>query len=129
MKYWAVLLASSVLEAVWATALGESDGFTRIVPIVIFALALTGSMLGLGYAMKGLPVSVAYAVWTGVGAALTVSWAILTGAEAASTLKVVFLAGIVACVVGLALVTPARPKRAMPTAATSADSDADAGQP
>ncbi|WP_166979752.1 DMT family transporter [Paramicrobacterium fandaimingii] len=112
MRYWIVLLASSVLEAVWATALGDSNGLSLLAPSIVFLLALTASMLGLGYAMKGLPVSVAYAVWTGVGAALTVTWAMATGVEPASLLKVVFLAGIVACVVGLALVTPARPKRA-----------------
>ncbi|WP_166996999.1 DMT family transporter [Paramicrobacterium fandaimingii] len=112
MRYWIVLLASSVLEAVWATALGDSNGLSRLAPSIVFVLALTASMLGLGYAMKGLPVSVAYAVWTGIGAALTVTWAMATGVEPASLLKVVFLAGIVACVVGLALVTPARPKRA-----------------
>lgn len=111
MRYWIVLLASSVLEAVWATALGDSNGLSRFAPSIVFVLALTASMLGLGYAMKGLPVSVAYAVWTGIGAALTVTWAMATGVEPASILKVVFLAGIVACVVGLALVTPSKPKR------------------
>ncbi|GAB2508069.1 DMT family transporter [Paramicrobacterium agarici] len=121
MRFWIVLLASSVLEAVWATALGESHGLSRLVPSMVFVVALTGSMLGLGYAMKGLPVSVSYAVWTGAGAALTVTWAMATGAEAASLLKVLFLAGIVACVVGLAVFTPATPKQ-------QAESETDAGQ-
>ncbi|MET3165565.1 UNVERIFIED_ORG: multidrug transporter EmrE-like cation transporter [Arthrobacter sp. UYEF10] len=39
---WLMLLASAVLEAVWATALGNSDGFTHLLPTLVFA-ALQGS--------------------------------------------------------------------------------------
>lgn len=101
---WLILLASSVLEAVWAIALSESDGFSRPAPTVIFFVAVTLSMLGLGFAMKSIPTSVAYAVWVGIGAAITVTVSMLTGAEEFSTLKVVFLAGIIACVIGLKFV-------------------------
>ena len=79
--HWIILLISSVLEAVWAIALSESDGFSRPVPTIVFAVAVTLSMIGLGYAMKGIPTSVAYTVWVGVGAALTVTASMLTGSE------------------------------------------------
>ena len=101
---WIVLLISAVFEAVWATALGESEGFSRPTPSVVFLIAVTVSMAGLGWAAKHIPIGTAYAVWTGVGAALTVTWAMATGAEAVSLLKVVFLIGIVGAVVGLKLV-------------------------
>ncbi|MGY4721619.1 DMT family transporter [Naumannella huperziae] len=101
---WLVLIISAVLEAVWATALGHSDGFSRLVPSVIFLVALTLSMLGLGYAMRSIPIGTAYAVWTGFGAALTVGFAMLTGEEPVSVWKVIFLAGIIGCVIGLKLV-------------------------
>jgi quaternary ammonium compound-resistance protein SugE len=100
---WIVLLASAVLEAVWATALGASDGFTVLVPSIVFAIGLVLSMLGLGYAAKHIPISTAYAIWTGTGAALTVAWGMLTGAEEVTVLRVLFLAGIVGCVIGLKL--------------------------
>ena len=70
---WIVLVASGVLEAVWATALGRSAGFTRLWPTVVFALSLVASMAGLAYAMRSLPIGTAYAVWVGIGAALTVA--------------------------------------------------------
>ncbi|MCY7289385.1 MAG: QacE family quaternary ammonium compound efflux SMR transporter, partial [Cryobacterium sp.] len=41
---WIILIASGVLEAVWATALGKSAGFTRLWPSVVFAVALIFSM-------------------------------------------------------------------------------------
>ncbi|HMR48101.1 MAG TPA: multidrug efflux SMR transporter [Arachnia sp.] len=98
---WAVLLASAVLEAVWANALSASDGFTRLWPTVVFLVATIGSVIGLAQAMRVIPTGTAYAVWTSVGTVLTVTYAVATGAESMSWLKALFLAGIVACVVGL----------------------------
>ena len=101
---WLVLVLSGVLEAVWATALGRSEGFSRPVPSIVFVVALLASMGGLAYAMRDLPVGTAYAVWVGIGAVLTVVYAMSTGQEPVSTLKVVFLTMIVGGVVGLKLV-------------------------
>lgn len=100
---WFVLVLSGVLEAVWATALGRSAGLTRLWPTVVFAVSLTGSMAGLAYAMRTLPVGTSYAVWVGIGAALTVAYAMATGTEPVSAAKVGLLLGLVACVVGLKL--------------------------
>ena len=100
---WFVLVIAGVLEAVWATALGKSEGLSRLAPSVVFAVALLASMGGLAYAMRDLPVGTAYVVWVGIGAVLTVVYAMSTGQEAASLLKVLFLAMIVGGVVGLRL--------------------------
>jgi quaternary ammonium compound-resistance protein SugE len=101
--YWLVLIFSGVLEAVWATALGRSEGLTRLAPTITFALALAASMAGLAYAMRGLPVGTAYAVWVGIGAALTAGYAMWAGQEPVTVVRVLLLAGIVGCVVGLKL--------------------------
>ena len=98
---WIVLVLSGVLEAVWATALGKSEGLTRLWPTVVFFVAMLASMAGLGFAMRELPVGTSYAVWVGIGAVLTVVYAMVTGDEAVSTLKVLFLGMIVGGVVGL----------------------------
>jgi len=100
---WLVLVLSGILEAVWATALGRSEGFSRLTPSVVFAVAATASFAGLAYAMRALPVGTAYAVWVGIGAALTAGYAMVSGEEPASTVRVLLLLGIVACVVGLKL--------------------------
>ncbi|PSS45967.1 DMT family transporter [Arthrobacter woluwensis] len=106
---WIVLLASALMEAVWATALGLSHGFTEIGPTIVFAIGLVLSMIGLGWAAKHIPMGTAYAVWTGVGAALTVGYAMATGAESASPLKLLFIAGIIAAVGGLKLLPSSSP--------------------
>lgn len=98
---WIVLVVSGVLEAVWATALGKSDGITRPIPSIVFGVALILSMSGLAYAMRTLPTGTSYAVWVGIGAALTVTYAMATGGESASWLKILFIVGIVGCVIGL----------------------------
>ena len=100
---WFVLVVAGMLEAVWATALGKSEGFGRLVPTVVFFVALGLSMVGLGYAMRTLPVGTAYAVWVGIGAALTVGYAMITGDESVSVIKILLVAGIVGCVIGLKL--------------------------
>lgn len=108
---WLILLASAVLEAVWATALGASDGFSEPVASVVFFVALALSMVGLSHAVKHIPIGVAYAVWTGTGAALTVTWAMATGTESASVLKALFLVGIIGCIAGLRLTKPGPPRK------------------
>ena len=98
---WIVLVISGVLEAVWATALGKSEGFSRLAPSIVFFVALALSMGGLAFAMRDLPTGTAYAVWVGIGAVLTVVYAMATGTEPFTMLKALFLAMIVCGVVGL----------------------------
>ena len=101
---WLVLVVSGVLEAVWAVALGKTDGFTRLTPSIVFLIAIAASMGGLAYAMRVIPIGTAYAVWVGIGAALTVAWAMAFGEESVSVVKILLILGLLACVVGLKLV-------------------------
>ena len=101
---WIVLVLSGLFEAVWATALGSGLGVHRSAATVTFLVALTASMLGLGQATRTIPIGTAYAVWTGVGAALTVLWAMATGAQAVHWGQLALIAGLVGCTLGLKLV-------------------------
>ena len=100
---WVILFASAIFEAVWATAMGASEGFSRPGPTIVFVVALVISMAGLGWAARTLPIGTAYATWVGTGAALTVIYAMATGTETVSTGKIIFLIGIIGCIVGLKL--------------------------
>lgn len=99
--HWLILIISGLFEAVWATALGRSEGLTRLTPTLVFIGGLLLSMVGLAYAMRELPTGTAYAVWVGIGATVTVLYAMATGTEPVSLLKVLFLLMIVAGIVGL----------------------------
>ncbi len=102
--HWLVLVVSGVLEAVWATSLSRSEGFTRLGPSIVFGIALAASMAGLAYALRELPTGTAYAVWVGIGAALTVAHGMATGAETVSLAKVLLLVGLVSCIAGLKII-------------------------
>ena len=100
---WIILIISGILEAVWATALGKSEGLTKLSPTILFVIALLASMVGLAYAMRTLPTGTSYAVWVGIGATLTVAYSMITGTEPASIVKITLLLGIIVCIVGLKL--------------------------
>ena len=100
---WIVLVVSGVLEAVWAVALGKSEGFARLTPSLVFLVGLVLSMGGLAYALRTVPVGTGYAVWVGIGAALTVAYGMSSGAESVTAVKVLLLVGLIGCVVGLKL--------------------------
>lgn len=102
---WFVLIASGMFEAVWAIALGKSEGFSKLVPSVVFFVALGISMGGLAYAMKTLPTGTSYAIWVAVGASIAVIFGMVTGTEPVSTAKVLLLMGLIGCVIGLKLVS------------------------
>ena len=66
MKAWGFLLLSSLLQIGWLVALRETHGFTRLVPILFYALFGLSSTFCLARALEGIPMSTAYAVWTGI---------------------------------------------------------------
>ncbi|WP_166997001.1 DMT family transporter [Paramicrobacterium fandaimingii] len=102
---WVILILSGALEAVWASALSASNGLKKLWPSVLFVVSMCVSMAGLAYAMAFIPTGTAYAVWVGMGAVLTTVWAIVTRQERATVARVLLLAGLVACVVGIKVVS------------------------
>ena len=102
---WIVLIVSGLFEAAWATALGRSEGLSKLVPSIIFVVTMVISLFGLGYAMRTLPTGTSYAVWTAIGATTTVVFAMATGAEPFHVVRLLLVLGIVGCVVGLKLVS------------------------
>jgi quaternary ammonium compound-resistance protein SugE len=98
---WLVLVVSGVLETVWAAALSRSEGFSRLVPSVVFAVSLVLSMLGLAFALREIPVGSGYAVWVGIGAVGTALYGMAVLGEPVTTLRLLCLVAIIGGVVGL----------------------------
>ncbi len=67
---WILLVVAIVLEVAGTTNMKLSEGFSKLVPsmLVLFFYAL--SIVALTFAVNRLDVSVAYAVWSGMGTAL-----------------------------------------------------------
>lgn len=64
---WVILLGAGLLEIVWATALKQSDGFSRLWPSVIGIGVSLVSFFMLAFALRDLPLGTAYVVWMGIG--------------------------------------------------------------
>jgi quaternary ammonium compound-resistance protein SugE len=101
---WTVLVISGLLETAWAIALDRSAGFSKPLPTAIFGVALVLSMLGLGYALRTIPVGTGYAVWVGIGAVGVAIAGIVVFGEAVSAVRLLFLSIVVVGIVGLRLV-------------------------
>lgn len=104
MAAWVVLIASGMMESVWAVALSRSEGFSQVAPTIVFVVALALSMFGLAYAVRTLPLSVSYAVWVGIGVVGTVVYGLASGTEPFSLAKVLLLAMLVGSIAGLKFV-------------------------
>lgn len=102
---WVILIASGVLEAIWAAALSQSQGFKKKAPAALFFVALALSMIGLAIAMREIPTGTAYAVWVGIGATLTVIWGFVTKQERPTLARILILGLLVGCVIGLKVVS------------------------
>lgn len=103
-----VLLAVAIAVEIFATSMLKlSAGFTRLLPSVIFVVGMSLSFFAMGRALLTLPLSVAYAVWAGVGTALTALIGVLVWKEELSMTAVAGIGLIVAGVVILNLKGPA----------------------
>lgn len=98
---WFYLALAAVFEVIFAMSMKYADGFTRPWPTAIMAVTLVLGMFFLVLALKTLPVSVAYPIWTAVGTLGTVVFGFLLLGEPLTTLKVVSALAIVGGVVGL----------------------------
>jgi quaternary ammonium compound-resistance protein SugE len=98
---WVLLIAAGVFETGFAVMLKVSDGFSKLVPTILFAVFALASFGLLNLALKDLPVGTAYAVWTGIGAAGTATVGILALGDPASALRIVCISLIVIGAIGL----------------------------
>jgi quaternary ammonium compound-resistance protein SugE len=103
---WVMLVTAGILEIGWAVGLKYTNGFTRTWPTVGTAVALVGSMVLLGLAVRTLPLGTAYAVWTGIGTVGTAILGMVLLGEPVTTLRILFIGLIVCGILGLKAVHP-----------------------
>ncbi len=99
---WVYLAAAGVLEVVWAYAMKQSHGFTRLAP----TLLMIGSFGLLSVSMRTLPLGTAYTIWTGIGAMGAFVLGIALLGEAVSVPRVAAAVLLVAGLVLLKVSTP-----------------------
>ncbi|AKZ61358.1 molecular chaperone [Herbaspirillum hiltneri N3] len=103
---WIILVLAGLFEVAWAVGLKYTDGFTRLLPSVATLAAMVVSVGLLALAVKTLPLSTAYAIWTGIGAVGAVVLGIVLFHESASPARLACLALIIVGIIGLKVVSP-----------------------
>ena len=98
---WAYLTAAAVFEIIFALSMKYAEGFTRLVPTVVTIVAAAGGIGFLTLAMKTLPVSVAYPIWTAIGTLGTVLFGFVLLDERLTAAKLLSAFAIVGGVAGL----------------------------
>ncbi len=85
---WVLLLFAGLLEIVWAVAMKQTAGFTRLWPTAIMGVAMIGSFGLLAMAMRDLPLGTAYTIWTGIGAVGAFTVGVLFLGEALTPMRI-----------------------------------------
>lgn len=70
MKNYLFLAAAILCETLATSFLKKTEQFTKPLPTLIFAIGMIASFYLLSHAVKGIPVGIAYAIWSGVGIVL-----------------------------------------------------------
>ena len=92
---WMALVFAGVFEIVWASAMKQSHGFTKLWPSVVTGVGMLISFGLLAWAMRSLPLGTAYTIWTGIGAVGAFIVGIVIFGEAATALRLIAAALIV----------------------------------
>ena len=100
---WVILLVAGLLEVVWAFALKQSEGLTRLGASAVTIVSLIASLVLLSLAMRTLPLGTAYTVWTGIGAVGAFAVGVIVLGEAVTPLRVTAAALIVTGLVAMKL--------------------------
>jgi small multidrug resistance pump len=100
---WFLLITAILFEVSGTTCMKLSMGFTRRVPTILMFVFYGLGFVPLNLALRRIDISVAYAIWSGVGTAVITTIGILWFKEPLNALKLISIALIVIGLVGLNL--------------------------
>ena len=98
---WVFLMLAAGDEVLFAMAMKYAEGFTRLLPSALVVVAASAGIYCLTLALRELPVSIAYPIWTGIGTLGTVLLGALLLGEALTPVKLMSVALIVVGIAGL----------------------------
>ncbi|MEC3638894.1 DMT family transporter [Bacillus halotolerans] len=101
---WMFLCLAILFEVAGTVSMKLSSGFTRLLPSVLLLFFYGGSLFFLTLTLKSIDVSVAYAVWSGMGIVLITVVGFLYFQENISVMKLISIGLIIAGVVSLNLI-------------------------
>lgn len=100
-NFWLALFGAIVVEVIATLCLKLSDGMTRLLPSAIMLLGYGIAFYLLAYAVRQIELSIAYAIWAGLGILLTSMAGVFLFGESLSWAKAFSTGLIIAGVIGL----------------------------
>jgi len=101
--HWLYLLLAILFEVLGTTAMKLSEGFTKTTPSIAMAIFYILSLVMLTLTLKKIDVSIAYAIWSGLGTALIAGIGIMVFGESLTPMKIASITLIILGVIGLQL--------------------------
>jgi quaternary ammonium compound-resistance protein SugE len=98
---WIVLVASGLLEVVWAACLKRAHGFRRKGWLAAGIAVELVSVTMLGWSMQHVSLGAAYAAWAGIGTAGTAIAGVVWFGERASAARIGLIGLLAAGIAGL----------------------------
>ncbi len=105
---WFYLLLAGLLEIGWIYSLKFTEGFTKIIPLIFYAVFGFFSALFLSKALKNIDVGTAYAVWMGIAIIGITTTGILFLKESYTIRKLIFILMIAIGIAGLKFISAAK---------------------
>ena len=99
--HWIYLIIAGLFEVVWATTMKLSHGFTKISFTIYTIIGLALSMFFLSIAIKRMPMSLAYPIWTGIGAVGSIIAGVIIFGDKLSPITWVFVALLLISIIGI----------------------------
>lgn len=103
--YWLALVIAGGFEVVGVITMNRLVRHKSLFNVMMMILAFAGSFSCLTYAMNGIAMGTAYAVWTGIGTVGGAIVGMLMYNEAKSGWRILFIAMIITSAVGLKLIS------------------------
>jgi len=103
---WIYLITAGLFEIIWAVSIKYCDGLKLSLPLAIVVLSMIFSCIFLWLAAKTIPMSIAYAVWTGIGIVGVFAYGALVFKDPITPATGIFVAMILIGIIGLKLFAP-----------------------
>jgi quaternary ammonium compound-resistance protein SugE len=100
---WFYLFTAGIFEIFWAVGIKYCDGFKITLPLILVIISMVLSVIFLGLATKTIPMSIAYAVWTGIGIIGVFTYGLFILKDPISVKNIIFVGMILIGIVGLKL--------------------------
>lgn len=100
-----MLVIAGIMEIGWVISLKQTEGFTKVIPIIFYAFFGFTSAFFFSQSLKSFPMGVAYAIWMGIAiVGITIAEGVIYNKEY-EPLKLFFMLLIAVGIIGLKLIT------------------------